>query len=230
MTHKFLVVGVGKYGSNIARQLAEKGVEVVCFDANEDKIENIKDDVAFAVTLDATDKKALRSQEITDVTAAIVAIGDNFEAVILCSSHLMDLGVKRLIARASGPQQKLILEKIGVEEILTPEEEVANILSERLLNPSVMNFLSLPDDYEIVEIKPPRKVIGRSIEEVNFRDNYKLTLITIEREFCVTKNGEDCMETHTLGVTASNTKIETSDKLLMFGRTADVERFLEINE
>ena len=94
---KFAVIGVGRYGATIARSLSEKGAQVFAFDPNEEKIENIKDDVAFAVTLDATDIRALKSQNLDEVDAAVVSIGENFEATVLCCVHLMDLGVKRII-------------------------------------------------------------------------------------------------------------------------------------
>ena len=108
---KFAVIGVGRYGSTIARRLSEKGAQVFAFDPDEEKIENIKDEVAFAVTLDATDIRALKSQNLGEIDAAVVAIGENFEATILTCVHLMDMGVKRVIARASGAHQRLILEK-----------------------------------------------------------------------------------------------------------------------
>ena len=99
---KFAVIGVGKYGSNIARSLAKKGAQVFVYDIDEEKIEGIKDDVAFAVTLNSADFKALSSQKLEEIDAAVVAIGDNFEATILTAVHLIDLGVKRIIARANG--------------------------------------------------------------------------------------------------------------------------------
>ena len=87
---KFAVIGVGRYGSTIARRLAEKGAQVFAFDPDEEKIEGIKDEVAFAVSLDATDVRALSSQNVGDMDAAVVAIGENFEATILTSVHLID--------------------------------------------------------------------------------------------------------------------------------------------
>ena len=162
--NKFAVIGVGRYGQTIAKRLAEKGAQVFAFDPDEDQIEGIKDDVAFAVTLDATDVKALQSQNLNELDAAVVAIGENFEATVLTCVHLMDLGVKRVIARASGDHQRLILEKIGVTEILTPEEEVAYVIREKLINPNIISFLQLPDDHEIAEIKAPKGCVGRTIE------------------------------------------------------------------
>jgi trk system potassium uptake protein TrkA len=226
---KFAVIGVGRYGATIARRLAEKGAQVFAFDPDEEKIENIKDDVAFAVTLDATDIRALKAQNLEELDAAVVAIGENFEATVLTSVHLLDMGVKRVIARASGDHQRLILEKIGVTEILTPEDEVAHVVREQLLNPNIISFLQLPDDHEIAEIRAPKGVVGRTIDEVGFRNKYEMTLITIKRQYELTKNGEDTTEQHIIGVPKSDTVIQEKDTLVIFGAAKSVERFIEIN-
>jgi trk system potassium uptake protein TrkA len=227
---KFAVIGVGRYGATIARRIAERGAQVFAFDPDEEKIEGIKDDVAFAVTLDATDIRALKSQNLEEMDAAVVAIGENFEATVLTCVHLMDIGVKRIIARASGDHQRLILEKIGITEILTPENEVAYVVREKLLNPNIVSFLQLPDDHEIAEIRAPKGIIGRSIDSIGFRNKYEITLITIKREYNITKNSEDCVETHIIGVPKSDIEIKEKDTLVIFGAAKSVERFIEINE
>lgn len=116
--NKFAVVGMGYFGSAIAKILSKRGAEVVAIDSHEERIENIKDDVAYAVTLDATDRRALESQGLNEMDAVVVAIGENFEALLLCTLHLQEMGVKRIIARASHPSQMEILRKMGVREIL----------------------------------------------------------------------------------------------------------------
>lgn len=226
---KFAVIGVGRYGATIARSLANKGAQVFAFDPNEEKIESIKDDVAYAVTLDATDIRAMRTQNLAEMDAAVVAIGENFEATILSCVHLMDIGVKRVIARASGDHQRLILEKIGVEEILSPETEVAHVVREKLFNPNIVSFLQLPDDHEIAEIKAPKGVVGRTIDAVGFRNKYEITLITIKREYEFTKNGKDEKEDHIIGVPKSDMVIKEKDTLVVFGAAKNVERFTDIN-
>jgi trk system potassium uptake protein len=117
---KFAVIGAGRYGREIALKLAHQGAEVYAFDVDEEKIEEIKDSVALAITLDATDKKVLESHQIHQMDAVIIAIGENFEATILTAINLMDMDAKRVIARASGDTQRRILEKIGVLEVLSP--------------------------------------------------------------------------------------------------------------
>lgn len=228
--NKFAVIGVGKYGSNIARRLAEKGAQVFAFDNNEEKIENIKDDVAFAVTLNSTDFKILSSQKLEEMDAAVVAIGENFEATVLTAVHLMDLGVKRIIARANGADQRLILEKIGIKEILTPEDEVAFVIREKLLNPSILSFLQLSEEYEIAEIKPPKGVLNRTIQDIDFRNKYQLTLVTMRREYDIKKKGQYEVEQHVIGVPKGDTVIESRDTLVVFGTAKHVQRFIDVNE
>jgi len=227
---KFLVIGAGQFGAAIASKLADRGSEVYAFDNNEEKIETIKDDVALAVTLDSTDKKTLKAQQVDAVDAVVVAIGKNFEAVILTTVHLMELGAKRIIVRASGPQQIKILQALGVEEILTPEFEVATVVAEKLINPSVLSSLQLPDDHEIAEIKAPVDVIGRTIGDIDLPHKYELSLITIKREFeGEIVDGERQMEQHVMGVPTHDMKIESTDTLVVFGLMRNVTKFIEIN-
>ncbi|MEZ4798793.1 MAG: TrkA family potassium uptake protein [Flavobacteriales bacterium] len=232
MPKKYAVIGAGRYGREISHRLAAQGAEVYAFDLDEEKIEDIKDSVSLAITLDSTDKKALEANRIHEMRAVIIAIGENFEATILTAINLIDMGIPRVIARASGETQRRILEKIGVQEILSPESEVATIVAERLLNPSITAFLRLPDEYEIAEIKCPKGIANRTLEDIGLRDKYGLTLITLKRAYEMRDedDGEVDIEEHIIGVPKSETVIYDSDTLVVFGLVKDVKRFIEINE
>ncbi|MAX79070.1 MAG: potassium transporter KtrA [Crocinitomicaceae bacterium] len=228
--NKYAVIGLGQFGMAIAKKLSNRGAEVIAIDNNEQHIMAVKDHVAYAVTLDSTDKNALETQGLEEMDAAVVAIGEDFEALLLTVVYIKELGVPRVIARAHGPQQRMILEKIGVEEILSPEDEVGTVVAERLINPNILTFMQLPDDYEIVEIKAPKGVWGRNLENIGLRDKYKLTVITIKRAFPEKdKDGEMVMAQHVLGVPSSHTEIEENDTLMVFGRINDIEKFCDIN-
>jgi trk system potassium uptake protein TrkA len=230
-TGRFAIIGAGEYGSAIAKTLANKGAEVYIYDYDERKIENIKDDVALAVVLDASDREALKSQNIHLCDTIVVTIGDNFEAVILCCVNLLELNAPRIMARASGNKQRTILEKIGILEILTPEQEVANVVTEKLINPSIVNSLMLPDGYEIVEAKVPPTLISQTVAEINFRDKYELTLITIKREFISEETeGKEKREQHIIGVPSSNSVLQEYDTLVLFGTKKNIERLIDINQ
>ncbi|MEZ4721476.1 MAG: TrkA family potassium uptake protein [Flavobacteriales bacterium] len=230
MSGRFAVIGLGQFGRAIATMLASKGAEVVAIDNSVAHIEAIKDDVALAIAMDATDQKALRAHGIHEIDAVVIAIGKDFEALLLCAAHLLELNAKRIIARSHGKHQRMILERLGVKEILTPEDEVAKLVAERLLNPNILSYLELPDDFEIVEIRAPKGIINRSLEDVGLRDKYKLTVITIKREFQEIRNGETITEQHVLGVPSSKTMITENDTLMVFGQVKDIKRFTDINE
>ncbi|GHA70487.1 potassium channel family protein [Pontibacter akesuensis] len=229
MTNKFAVIGLGIFGNSIARTLAERGAEVLAIDNDEDHVESIKDEVAYAVALDATDIRALEAQNIQDMEAVIVAIGEDFEAVLITTANLQELNVKRVITRASNTQQRRILQKMGVQEILSPEGEVGKTVAERLLQPNIRTFLPLPDDYEIVEINAPRNIANRSVAKISLREKYNLNLITIRRFFEEIVDGKPMQVEHIIGVPKADTIIYPSDILLLIGKKYDVKRFIEIN-
>lgn len=228
--NRFAVIGLGKFGKAIAKKLAEKGAEVIAIDNNEGRVERMQEEVALSICMDATDKKALIAQNITDVDAVVVAIGENFEALLLCTVYLQELGLKRIIARANDGHQRRILEQLGVEEILSPEDEVGNVMAEKLMHPSVVSILQLPDNYEIAEIKAPKGIQNRSLADIKLRDKYKLNLVTIEREVERKVKGESVVDQHIIGIPTPDTVIETTDTIVLFGSTKDIERFIEINQ
>lgn len=228
--NRFAVIGLGKFGRAITRKLSAKGAEVIGIDLKETNVEKIQEEIAISICMDATDKKALLAQNIANVDAVVVAIGENFEALLLCTVYLQEMKVKRIIVRANDNQQRRILEKMGVEEILSPEDEVGNVVAEKLMNPSVISILQLPENYEIAEIKAPKGIINRSLESIKLRDKYKLNLVTIEKEVTKIVKGETNTEHHIVGVPTPETMIEEKDSVVLFGRTQDIERFIEINQ
>lgn len=228
--YKFAVIGLGQFGNAIARTLAIRGAEVLAIDSNEEHIEDIKEEVSYAVCMDATDIRVLRSQNVQDMDAVVVAIGEDFESLMLCVVQLMELKVKRIMARANGKHQRQILEKVGVTEILSPENDVGLAVAERLLNPNILTSLMLPDNYEIVEIKTPRTMANRSLGDINLRSKYNLNLITLKRETEAINDGEVIKEAHILGVPNSETVLIESDTIIVFGLVRDIERFIEINK
>ena len=223
---RYVVIGIGKYGSRIALEMAGRGAEVFAIDCVEERVEQVAEDVAISITMDSTDPKALRSQKLEGMDAAVVAIGENFEATVLTTLNLMDLGIPRVIVRASGRDQERILRKLGVEEILAPETEFAGIVAERLMNPNLRGFLELPDDYEIAEIKAPTGCVGRTLGEIDLTNRYELRLITIRRTY--NEQGGD--QEHLIGIPRPDTTVQETDTLVVFGTLGNVNRLLEVNE
>ena len=182
MNSKFAVIGLGVFGTAIARKLGARGADVMAIDESEEKVQRIAQDVPFAVALDATNKQALEAQNIQDMDAVVVSIGSSFQEMLLCVFQLQEMGVKKIIARAQGPVQRKILEKMGLQHILSPEQEVANNVVEQLTNPGVLMCVQLPDDYEIIEVEAPAKIIGRTLEDIGLRKKYNINLVTVLRK------------------------------------------------
>lgn len=227
--NKYAVIGIGQFGRAIAKAISAKGYEVMAIDSNHEIIDSISDDVAYAVALDATDKRALQGQGIEEFDAVVVAIGSDFEKRLLCASILLDLHIKRIITRANGEAQRIILEKMGITEVLSPEEEVGVIVAERMLNPSIVSYLQLPDNHRVVELLSPKNCINKTFGEINLRDKYKLSLITVKEELINIVDGKEVVEHHIIGVPDSKQTLQATDRLVIFGHAKDIDRFLEIN-
>jgi len=227
---KIAVIGAGHFGSKLSTALSEKGVEVLVIDNNLSVIQDISDDVAFAVCTDATNKRALHAENILDYDVAIIAIGNDFVARLLCAANLLDIGVKRIICRTMGENQKIILEKMGITEFLAPEDEVGQIVAERLMNPNLISYLQLPEEYKVAEILAPDSIVGKKVGEVGFRDNYKMSLITIrwkvEEADLKSKN---IPKEKIAGVPDNNLLIEKNDVLVVFAKEKDIEHFIKDN-
>ncbi len=227
---KFAVIGLGQFGFQVAKQLAKRGAEVLAIDRNAAVVNRIKDDVAYAVTLDSTDIKALGSQNIADMDAVLVAIGENIEGLLLTTVLLLELKTKRIITRAVSEQQRLILQKIGIKEMLSPEDEVGILVAEMLLNPTMKSFLPLPDNYRIAEIRIPMEVVKKTLGEIEFEETYHLKLITIKRYYDEFVEQQMVKVEHLLQKIDRETEIQANDTLVVMGKSSDIEKFIELNE
>jgi len=231
MENRFGVIGLGRFGTTIARTLSARGAEVMAIDNIAERVDALRDEVAFAVQLDSTDIKALRSQNVQDLEGVVVAIGQDFEALLLTTVVLMELKVKRIIARASNEQQQRILLKLGVQEVLSPEDEVGISVAGRLLNPDLVSFFQLPDDYQIVELRTPGGVASKTVIEIGLRNKYNLNLITIRRSYeSVNEAGERTTEYHIMGVPKSDTVLYDTDYMILLGKNTDIEKFVDLNK
>ncbi len=226
---KFVVIGAGHFGRAISHALSEKGFEVLVIDSNISVVQDISEDVAYAVCADATSKRALINENIQNFDAVIVAIGNDFVGRLLCTANLLDMGVKRIICRVMGQNQRSILEKMGIKEFLSPEDEVGAILAERLSSPNIISYLKLADGYKIAEVITPARLVGLTLGDINFRDNHKLSLITIRRTFEEVVDDDLQLRQHIIGVPDNKTEIQKDDVFVIFGKERDIDNFIKIN-
>jgi len=226
MKNKFAIIGLGQFGMAIAKTLSKKGAEVIAIDKDINKIEQIKEFVSYAVSIDATDKQALVNQNIEEMDAVIVAIGEDFKSMILCVNILTELSIKRIVGRVLGENERLILKKLGIKEILSPEDEIGKSITNSLLNPNIVFSLELPDNFLIAEIKSPKKLYGEKLGEIKLREDFGLNLITILRGRI---NDENEIMHNIYGIPNAETIIDENDILVLFGSSKDIKKFVEIN-
>ncbi len=225
---KIAVIGLGQFGSAIAKYLVSSGAEVLGIDRDIERVEALKDDITYGVCLDTTDFKALMSQNIKDMDAVVLAIGENIEGQLLTAVHLLELDVNRLVARAVNPQQRIILQKLGIQEIISPENEAAVYFGESLINPEIKSYLPITPGSWIAETMMPRRLYKKTLEEVDLIEKYDLKLVTIKRLFDDKRNGSK--EYQILEKPNADTILEPMDRLVIFGKKADILKFLSLNK
>ena len=176
----YVVIGLGLFGSRVARQLCELGGEVLVVDIHDDLVQNISGDVTNAVVADARDQSVLKALGVGSCDCAVVAIGDNFGASVLVTMNLKELGVPYVVCKAHDDTHRKVLEKLGADKVITPEREVAERLAHSLYSPNALEFIELSDEYGIVEVPVPRSWAGKSILELNVRAKLGVNIIAIE--------------------------------------------------
>ncbi|MFH1022226.1 MAG: TrkA family potassium uptake protein [Planctomycetota bacterium] len=221
---KCAIIGLGQVGKALAPRLAQNGVEVIAVDVNMDLVDDVKGTVALAVQMDASEEGALESQGIASVDVLISTIGANFEAEILIVAHAKKLGIPRVIARAASPLHAKILRLVGADEIISPEEEAAERLVQRLLVPTMRSYFELADGFSVVEIEVPAKLVGKKLREINLREKHRINLIAIKKRMPGTEPGK--FDETLNAVPGAEDRIDPGDILAVVGNDLDLAEFM----
>lgn len=224
---RFLVVGLGQFGSELAKALYERGAEVIALDNNMDVVERMKNFVTSAVNLDVTNEEAIRSLNLEEINAAIVAIGEDREASILATAILKDIGIDTIIARRAGELHGRILEKVGANRVISPEINIADQLARNLISPGLLEHIALPDGHTIFQVEARQEFFNKTLIELDFRRNYGLLVVGIQRKVPqISESGEVFYETETISLPSATEAIRQDDILVLVGMQRDIERFL----
>lgn len=224
---RYAVIGLGRFGSRLAKLLADAGAEVVAIDRRENLVEDMRDVVTRAVRLDCTDEDALRSQGIDEVDVAVVGIGTAFEDALLATVLLKkNLEVPRVISRATSTIRAKILAQIGADEVVNPERESAERWRTRLIAPRVMERIELADDFSFVQVQPPESFIDKSLGELDVRKNFQVQVVAIRRTTQdVDADGKTRTRQLLISVPMAETIIKKGDVLLMIGSNDALHQF-----
>jgi trk system potassium uptake protein TrkA len=179
---QYAVIGLGRFGSSVAKTLASKGQQVLAIDSVEDIVQDLAEYVTNAVCIDATDEKALKNIGVQSVDVAIVAIGKSLEVSILVTLALKELGVPKIISKAVSESQGNVLEKLGVSVIVFPERDMGEKLANKLISPEVVEEINLSPEYSLFEIAMPQEFIGKSLKELEIRAKHSISIIAIKRK------------------------------------------------
>jgi len=177
---RFAVIGLGRFGSRLAMNLASAGHDVVGIDRKIELIEDMRDRVTLAIAMDGTDEQALLMQGINHVDVAIVGIGGNFESIVMATVVLKQIGVPKVIARSVSPVSERILKSIGADEVVNPEDESADRWANRLMSPQFLKHVDLDPTHSIVEIHPPAAWVGQNLVQLDLRASAGLHVIAIK--------------------------------------------------
>lgn len=182
----FIVIGLGRFGSEVAKCLCRQGCEVLAIDVNSDLVQQISEEVTQAVTGDARDKEVLRSLDAKSFDCGIVAIGDGFGNSVLATMNLKELGVPYIVCKASDETHKQVLNKLGADRVVIPEKENASRLAKSLGSTNVLDYIELSEDYGIIETPAPEKWDGKSLIELNVRAKLGVNILAIKRDGNIT--------------------------------------------
>ena len=176
----YVVIGLGRFGRTLARQLCKLGAEVLAMDVDNDLVQQVAEDVTHAVVGDSQDKDVLRALGVRDFDCAIVAIGRNLAASVLTVMNLQELEVPCIICKAHDETHSRVLKKLGVDKVVIPEQENATRLARSLNSHNVLDYIELSEDYGILELPAPKDWLGKTLKELNVRAKLGVNIIAVE--------------------------------------------------
>ncbi len=207
-----LVIGLGRFGAAMAETLVELGHEVLAVDADQKIVQSYAGQLTHVVEADTTNEEALRQIGAEDFDCAVVAIGTDIEASILTTSVLVDLGVETIWAKADSFAHGRILERVGATNVVFPEHEMGERVA-HLVAGRALNYIEFEDGFALVETKPPREYVGKTLGDAGIRKAHGVTVV------CVKRRGED------FSYATPETVLGADDLLIVAGKTELAERF-----
>ncbi|MCF8081669.1 MAG: TrkA family potassium uptake protein [Deltaproteobacteria bacterium] len=211
---RFAVIGLGNFGFHAAKALYEEGNEVVAIDLNKARVQAIDAYCSEAIVLEATDKEALKALGLENMDGVIVSTGTKISTSILICLYLQEIGVQKILVKALDEDHEKILKRVGATDVIHPERDMAVRTSRGLSSPNMLDFVPISDEFDLVQIGPPREFIGKTLRELNLRAKYNVHIIAIH---------EIVPENFRL-VPPPDFVIKDSDILIMLGKTEDIRK------
>ncbi|PIO82448.1 potassium transporter Trk [Loigolactobacillus backii] len=213
MKQNFAVIGLGRFGTSICRVLAQEHQDVLAIDINEERVNSLANIATQVVVADGQDEETLKSLGIGNFDHVIVSIGKNIQANILVTLIVKELSVPDITAKAENNTHARVLTRIGADHVVHPERDMGERVAHHLLSPNILNYLALNDDVTMAEIKITNpKFTGKTLQAINFHQQFGLTVIAIQHGNKVTVSP------------AGDALVQLNDELSVVGPTTAVDR------
>jgi len=238
MKSQIAVIGMGIFGREVAISLAKRGFSVLAIDQDPEIIETLKDEVTRSLIMDATNERALLEAKIDGMAIVVNAIGTrHIENSILTTALLRQLNVPRIVARATNKLHEQILRQVGANEVINPEREMGRKIAHQIARPGLREVLSLAEGVCVAELPVPRSFVGKTLEQLDVRKKYHITVIGVQRVRLVQTPKNGAAETETfqedlldgnrrmiLDVSPRQDTFLEDDELIVIGHEEDVNR------
>ena len=213
MHKEFVVVGLGRFGGSIVRELIDQGADVMAIDIASERVDEYAIIATQAVVADTTDEAVLKSLGIRNFEHVIVAIGDDIQSSILTTLMLKEIGVKKITVKAQNDYHEKVLRKIGADQVVHPERDMGIRIANNILSNNVLDYLELSDEHSIMEIRVNEKIAGKSIIDLDIRARYGINIVAIKRGNNIIVSPQ------------ADEKLVLNDVLIIIGADVDIIRF-----
>jgi trk system potassium uptake protein TrkA len=215
---RFIVLGLGSFGTALARQLCENGCRVTGVDSERDLVEDLKDVLYEAVIGDVTERATLEALGVRDADAVFISLGETLLPSLLATLHAKELGARRVVVKGVTEEHGKLLKKLGVERVVFPEMEIAQELANRETWPNVLDYMPIDPEYSFLEIATPDSIAGQTLREADLRRTYNIWIVgmkdTLTGKFDMFPDPE--------------TRLRDDHLLLIAGRKTDLDHFREV--
>ncbi len=208
----FAVIGLGRFGTAVAKVLAELGNEVLAVDKDPEVIKEVSSLVTYAVEADVMDETVLRDLGISNMDAKVISIGSDLQASIMATLISKELGVKRVVAKAQTELHGKVLKKIGADRIIFPERDMGSRVAHNLTSRNILDYIEVSPEFSILEVEALKSWSGKDLKELRLRNKYGVNVIAIKRG------------SHVNISPSSDDEIKDGDIVIIIGSAEDVKK------
>lgn len=216
MSKQFAVIGLGRFGSSVAKTLHSMGYEVLAIDRDSGRVQDLAQILMHVIEADSTDEMALKALGIRNFDVVVVAIGEDIQASIMTTLILKEMGVKKVVVKAQNDLHGKVLEKIGADKVVYPERDMGIRLVHNLISPNILDYVELSNDYSIIEVKASKFFDGKTLQSLNIRQRFGCNVMAIKRndKYNITPSAKDV--------------VRTGDTLVVIGHNDDLQKLEEV--